>query len=213
MSSTSAPAKPLSRPVVTVEEAAFSAIVLHALKYPLSSVNGILVGTRSSKTSDASMDIVVSRVAPMIHTHTCLPGQMEFALALLAERLKELNEGGSSALEIVGYYHCNERKGDVDLGAVARRVADGVGAVALVLDAEALEARLEGSAEAAPLVLLTKSSSGRGSWNVEGKGSVLVPCLGEASWAERLRVSVADEYGGVHDFEEHMEDVSIDFLH
>ena len=211
---------------VVLEENAFQSIWLHALKFPLSGVNGVLVGTRVRSADGALKSTVVSRVAPMIHTNTSLPGQIEIALAMLGERLKELNRlnkgtgqdaGGPSAgdLEIVGYYQCNERREDVDLGPVAQRIADGVGTLALVLDADALGALLDGTGpKASPFVVFNKVSGAKGTWVKAAPGRGLrIPCLGKSeAWAERLRQGIGEDFGGVHDFEEHMEDVRIDFL-
>jgi ER membrane protein complex subunit 8/9 len=208
---------------VVLEENAFLRIWLHALKFPLSGVNGVLVGTRVRSADGALKSTVVSRVAPMIHTNTSLPGQIEIAVALLGERLKELNkrkdqgagELASADLEIVGYYQCNERREDVDLGPVARRIADGVGTLALVLDSEALGALLDGTRpKSSPFVVFNKSSCAKSTWVKAAPGTGLrIPFMSESGeWVERLRQAISEDFGGVHDFEEHMEDVRIDFL-
>ena len=206
---------------VVLEENAFLWIVLHALKYPLSGVNGVLVGTRVKSTDNTSTSTVISRVAPMIHTNTSLPGQLEIAVALLDERLKELNrelkegEQGTAKLEVVGYYQCNERRDDLELGPVARRIADGIGTLALVLDADALRGVQDGTGKKPPFVLFKKGAGAKGSWiKADSREGVQIPCLGSTSWVERLREAISgQDFGGVHDFEEHMEDVRIDFLH
>jgi len=218
------PSQPSTAPDhgVVLEGDAFHWIVLHALKYPLSGVNGVLIGTRVQSADGKSTSTVISRVAPMIHTNTSLPGQMEFALALLEERLKELHTSqnkdgdgaGVSKLEIVGYYHCNERRDDADLGPVARRIADGVGALALVLDADALSALQEGTGSKSPFVLFKKGSGSKSAWVKAESGALRIPCVSEVSWVARLEEAIhGGDFGGVHDFEEHMEDVRIDFLH
>ena len=202
---------PSATAVVVLEERAFLNLVLHSLKFPLAAVNGVLVGSRSSES------VLVSRVAPMIHTHTYLPGQLDVALALLDERLKELNEKDNTTLEIVGYYQVNERRDDVELGAVEKRIADGVGSTALVLDADALAA-LESKDMKTPkpcFALYTKKGS---SWNKANAETALrIPCLADEGSTRdtmaRLRQSVAENFGGVQDFEEHMEDVRVEFLH
>ena len=207
---------------VVLEENAFLRIVLHALKFPLAGVNGLLIGTRVRSTDRTLTSTVVSRVAPMIHTNTSLPAQIEIAVALLCERLRELNESkdqgagelAGADLEIVGYYQCNERRDDVDLGPVARRIADGVGTLALVMDAEALGALRDGTgSKSAPFVVFSKGD--KGSWVKAAPGSALrIPCVDESgAWVEWLGQAISEDFGGVHDFEEHMEDVSIDFLH
>ena len=173
----------------------------------------------------------------MIHTHTSLPGQMDIAIAMLEERLKDeraraerAGDATTAAHEVVGYYQCNERRDDVELGAVGRRIADAVGSTALVLDAEALAAMQRGGELAKlPFVLYAKpggSGGCRGSGGSGGSGgqgwgkrpsALRVPCLEGAALSgvvERLLRAVDDgDFGGVHDFEEHMEDVRVEFLH
>jgi len=191
-------------------------------------VNGVLVGSRTTTADGTSTSTVISRVAPMIHTHTSLPGQMDIAIAMLEERLKDeraraerAGDATTAAHEVLGYYQCNERRDDVELGAVGRRIADAVGSTALVLDAGALAAMQRGGELAKlPFVLYAKpgGSGGSGGQGWGKRPSALrVPCLEGAALSgvvERLLQAVdAGDFGGVHDFEEHMEDVRVEFLH
>lgn len=99
---------------VTIEEDAAIRLTLHALKYPRASCNGILLG----RIDDG--EVIVSEIAPVCHTFTTLPGQMEIALCMVDKACQKSGEQTG----IVGYYQCNERLGDLDLGLVGQKIAD-----------------------------------------------------------------------------------------
>ena len=120
-----------------LENKALYKILLHSLKYPFGGCNGYLIGTvtRSSAKAtgdDASGDgqqderiVRIRDAIPVSHTYINLPGPLEIALGMVDAQCKE---GGEE--EIVGYYQCNESKSNVELGAIGKKVADTVDAIA-----------------------------------------------------------------------------------
>jgi len=102
--------------VVTIEEDAAIRLTLHAIKYPHASCNGILLG----RIDDG--DVFVSEIVPICHTFTTLPWQMEIALCMVDKACQKSAEQTG----IVGYYQCNERLDDLDLGPVGQKIADSI---------------------------------------------------------------------------------------
>lgn len=136
-----------------IEQRALLTVLLHAAKHPTTAVNGVLLGTVAPAASDGSAAVVtVTTAVPVCHTfitlapvietaiaqvpysncnrHACLcePTNARFTLnctctaAQVEEHVKE-QQGASPGLRMVGYYQCNERFGDSELGG-GRRVAD-----------------------------------------------------------------------------------------
>lgn len=201
---------------VTVEERALLKLILHSLKFPLSSCSGVVIGNISSDS------IHIDDIVPINHTFTSLPGQMELALALVENRLEEhaAKENQSSRqCCIVGYYQCNERRDDVKLGPVENKIADKVGAlsgvlggIVLMLDQCALDACVCGKEQSAPVLLLVKKT-GSSQWEKSSDYALRIPCLDSSDWVVRLKKAVQD---GMHsalvDFEDHLEDIGKDFV-
>lgn len=200
---------------MTVEEQALLKLILHSLKFPLSSCSGVVIGEISGDT------VRIDDVVPINHTFTSLPGQMELALALIQNRLQEKATKDNQPLSkcsIVGYYQCNERRDDITLGPIEKKIANKVstlaagGGIVLMLDGCALEACVSGSKEdRVPVLLLEKTVSSQ--WDARSDGVLQIPCLGTGEWLATLKKSVQN---GVHsdlvDFEDHMEDIHKDFV-
>jgi len=135
----------------TLSDRAYCKLILHALKHPLRSVCGALVGK-------ANGDVVeVIDAIPYLHSTVSVAPNAEIALEQSAAY------AATSGNTLVGYYHANERMDDDRLGKHATRIADcversggapGGSVCALLVDASAL-------AEA------TERGTGRaGSWRV-----------------------------------------------
>jgi len=87
--------------------------VLHALKYPANSVNGVLLGC-----FDKDGTVQVQRALPLLHSHLALAPMMDAAFALIDEHCQ------TEDVKIVGYYHANSNHQHKQPSAVARRIAD-----------------------------------------------------------------------------------------
>jgi hypothetical protein len=196
---------------VTVEEKALSKIVLHSLKHSLGTCNGLILGEVTKES------IVVKDVVPICHgMSTSLTIQMELGLALVQELLqaKEGKDVSSHKTKLVGFYQCNERMDDIELGVVEKKIADKVsslgeaGAV-LVLNGEGLGQCIEGS-NGNPLVLYQKSSNH--GW--VKSGALTIPCLDDKpSWVARIKEYVSQgQHAAVADLDDHMEDISKDWF-
>jgi hypothetical protein len=102
-------------------QAAYIKLALHALKYPATAVNGLLVGRLVEPSSSPAVVSVIGAVPLSHHPHhlPLLP-TLELALTLVEDHFATQGEG----LAVVGYYHANPRCDDTDLPPVAKRVGD-----------------------------------------------------------------------------------------
>ena len=124
--------------------------LLHSLKYPAASVNGVLLG-KSSRTND-SVKITVVEAIPLLHAHIALSPMMDAAFCILDEYCRCLflpailfswficfnfrfdllycfnsivpASSRKKGLFVVGYYHANASMDQVGVTPLARRIAD-----------------------------------------------------------------------------------------
>lgn len=107
-------------------------ILLHSLKFPTTGVCGFLLGDEKiappppSASPPSSPRAVAGRktlhifdAVPVAHNFLALTLPLELALAQLQAYCNKHRN-----VRVVGYYQCNERLDDTDLGTVGRRVAD-----------------------------------------------------------------------------------------
>ncbi|KAL3904840.1 MAG: hypothetical protein SGPRY_011139 [Prymnesium sp.] len=99
-------------PSLTLDHDAYCLLFLHACKFPLKAVNGLLLGEASAE------GVVVSKALPLGHSSLALSPMLETALMLADELCKQ---GG---LQIVGYYQANEMGSDIELGPFGKRISD-----------------------------------------------------------------------------------------
>ena len=131
----------------SLDRSALLKILLHSLKFPTTSVNGFLLGEETAASADqtSSSSTSSSRVlhiydaVPVGHNFLTLTMPLETALIQLQEHCNQ-----DKKLTIVGYYQCNERLEDSDLGDVGRKVAGKVeavfpGSIALVVSSREKE--------------------------------------------------------------------------
>jgi hypothetical protein len=135
----------------SLDRSALLKILLHSLKFPTTSVSGFLLGEETSGTAGETSSAATgsSRVlhiydaVPVAHNFLTLTLPLESALIQLQEHCKQ-----DKKLNIVGYYQCNERLEDGDLGDVGRKVAGKVeavfpGSIALVVSKKEAQLLLE----------------------------------------------------------------------
>lgn len=111
----------------SLDRSALLKILLHSLKFPTTSVSGFLLGEETSATAGqtsssstgSSRLLHIYDAVPVAHNFLTLTLPLETALIQLQEHCKR-----EKKLKIVGYYQCNERLEDSDLGDVGRKVAN-----------------------------------------------------------------------------------------
>ncbi|GLB40009.1 putative uncharacterised protein family (UPF0172) [Lyophyllum shimeji] len=188
----------------TVAEPAYLKIFFHAAKHPHKPVNGVLLGTKSGSA------VIIEDVVPLLHHWTSLSPMMEIGLDLAAQYAESVD------MKLVGYYQASDRLDDTSLVPVGEKVAGKIragfsDAVAFVIDGEKL-----GTDEAALIPYVPKPSS---SWRpYAGEpapfSSNSAFKLASSDLPRRAIILVRDEHRHQKfgDFDDHLEDVSIDWL-
>ncbi|GBC06960.1 hypothetical protein RclHR1_07170001 [Rhizophagus clarus] len=102
-------------PEYIINKEAYLKIILHACKYPSSTVNGVLLAQELD--NDKSDKIIIADSVPLFHHWNTLTPMLEVGLQqidIYAERNK---------FKIVGYYHANERVDDNKLPPFGQKIA------------------------------------------------------------------------------------------
>ncbi|KAK2378162.1 ER membrane protein complex subunit 8/9 protein-like [Trifolium repens] len=187
-----------------VTQNAYIKLVLHSLKHPTSAVNGVLIGRISNDT------VEITGAVPLFHSQIPLLPQLEISLILIEEYFS------AKGLNIVGYFHANERSDEFELGGVAKNIGDHISryfpqAAILLLDNKKLEALKKSKGGGAVVQLYVRDAS---------KNWKLVPSdvnnrfsLKEPSANLILLDYISSEkYKDIVDFDDHLDDISKDWL-
>jgi hypothetical protein len=187
-----------------VTQNAYIKLVLHSLKHPTSAVNGVLIGRISNDT------VEITDAVPLFHSQIPLLPQLEISLILIEEYFS------AKGLNIVGYFHANERSDEFELGGVAKNIGDHITryfpqAAILLLDNKKLEALKKSKGSGAVVQLYVRDAS---------KNWKLVPSdvnnrfsLKEPSANLILLDYISSEkYKDIVDFDDHLDDISKDWL-
>lgn len=193
-----------------LSQTAYIKLVLHSLGHRYSAVNGLLVG-RLDAAGDSSPAIVeVSDAIPLSHSKIGLLPSLELALNLVEEHF------GADGLSIVGYYHANERAGDLELCNIAKRTGDHIfryfpRAAVLLLDIEKLK-ELPNKKGRDPVVQLYSRDSSK-NWRQSGSDGTNQLTLKEPSAnAVLLDYITSEKWEEVVDFDDHLDDITKDWL-
>lgn len=185
-----------------LRQTAYVKLVLHALKHPTSAVNGVLIGRIDGAT------VEVTDCVPLFHGQLGLLPMLELALSQVDEHLASTKDE-----TIVGYYHANELFDNHELSPLGKKIGDHIArhcpqAGILVLDNRLLGALAKETGKATPVVGLYVR-----------EGSIW---KGAPTGALRLRDTAAnnllcdyikeERQRRVVDFDEHLDDVSKDWL-
>ncbi|KAI8870432.1 UPF0172-domain-containing protein [Ramicandelaber brevisporus] len=192
----------MSTPVsYAISPIAHAKAVLHAAKYPASTVFGVFLASSSSSTDPAKVDLVDA--VPIAHHWTQLVAMTETALQQLAIHCQ------STKQVIAGLYIANERSNDTQIHAhtvmlatqIRARFSD---ACVIVLDCS--NSTLA-SSTLPQFLLYTTNKDGR--WVTAGKTRQL-----EVAENERTTKLVGEVKAleAIADFDDHLEDVSQDWI-
>ncbi|KAF9553878.1 UPF0172-domain-containing protein [Agrocybe pediades] len=197
----------MSTTAYTISPEAYYKVYFHAAKHPHLPVNGVLLGTKDSQNNS----VIVQDSIPLLHHWTSLSPMMEIGLDLAFQHAK------SSGLHVVGYYQACERLDDTSLAPVGEKVASKVkayfeDAVAFIIDNRKL-----GTTESALVPYVSPSSTSN--WRpLSGEPAPFSPnsrfqLASSDSPSEATRY-VQDQHlhHAFGDFDDHLEDVTIDWL-
>ncbi|KAI5896896.1 UPF0172-domain-containing protein [Schizophyllum commune H4-8] len=189
-------------PSYTFSDDAYLKLFFHCAKYPHRAVNGVLLGT------EAGDEVQITDAVPLLHHWTHLSPMMEIGLDLAA------TYAASVGMKLVGYYQACERLDDTALTPVgekvARRIRDSfANAAAFVIDGEQIGT---GSAALVPYTFNTSTSSWTRSSSsfTEGSPYRLTSTDIPLRAVKLVRQEQREKKFG--DFDDHLEDVTIDWL-
>ncbi|KAI9115564.1 hypothetical protein K1719_013233 [Acacia pycnantha] len=188
-----------------IAQNAYIKLVLHSLKHRTSAVNGILIGRVSSN------DVVeIADAVPLFHSGLGLLPQLEISLILIEEYFS------AKGLNIVGYFHANERSDDYALGGLAKNVGDHIcryfpQAATLLLDNKKLEA-LKTSKEHGPITQVYTRDASKNWKLVRSDGNPTFTFKEPAANVILLDYISSEKWSDVVDFDDHLDDISKDWL-
>ncbi|CAL0330389.1 unnamed protein product [Lupinus luteus] len=189
-----------------VAQNAYIKLVLHSLKHPTSAVNAILIG-RVSPSNDA---VEVTDAVPLFHSQIGLLPQLEISLILIEEYFS------AKGLNIVGYFHANERSDEYELGGVAKNIGDHIcryfpQAPILLLDNKKLEA-LKTSKDSGAIVQLYVRDAYKNWKLVQSDGSSRFSLKEPSANLVLLDYISSEKWNDIVDFDDHLDDISKDWL-
>ncbi|KAK9837647.1 hypothetical protein WJX74_002123 [Apatococcus lobatus] len=206
--------------VYKVDPKALLKVLLHSFKYPSASVNGVLFGSAQTATGTTSQadssdrlasgsQIHIVEAVPLCHSFLSLAPSLE--VAFIQAELAAKQQG----LEVVGYYHVNQRLNDLELGPVARRLADRIyqsnsDSCVLLVDNNRLRQFLRGL-ECHIFELFTKDG-GRGWSKQNASSSSQLECLSTGLAAKAVQLHKEGRHRQLQDFDDHLECLERDWL-
>ncbi|BDA40952.1 ER membrane protein complex subunit 8 [Coccomyxa sp. Obi] len=201
----------------SVDRLAILKILLHSAKYPSASINGLLLGKvlasgapngsgeAHASGSDGEPALHIIDAIPLFHSFLTLAPSLETALCQVDAFCK-----ADGNLQVVGYYHANERLNELDLKPAARKIADRIQqrvpqAITLLVD----NGKLPGLAEhkAADLLQL---------WVKDGRGWVRLPSsklkADSGGLADLyMEMLLQGKHSQISDFDDHLNDLTKDW--
>ncbi|XP_076904877.1 ER membrane protein complex subunit 8/9 homolog [Bidens hawaiensis] len=188
-----------------IDQNAYIKLVLHALNHKTSAVNGLLLGRLPGEVVEITESVLLFHSSSQIGL---LPS-LEIALITIEEYFS------SQGLSIVGYFHANERFDDLELGTLARNIADHVyryfpQAALLLLENKKLGA-LQNKKDMAPVMQLYTRDSSK-SWKLESNGNTRLTTKEASANIVLLDFISLEKWNDVVDFDDHLDDISKDWL-
>ncbi|KAF5461218.1 ER membrane protein complex subunit 8/9 homolog [Juglans microcarpa x Juglans regia] len=189
-----------------IAQDAYVKLILHALKHKASAVNGLLLG-RVFPQNDV---VEITDSVPLFHSHIGLLPQLEISLLLIEEHY------AAKGINIVGYFHANERYDDYELGGAAKNIGDHIyryfpQAAVLLLDNKKLEA-LPKSRDWSPVMQLYTRDASK-NWKPAGSdGSSQLNIREPSANVVLLDYISTEKWKDVVDFDDHLDDISKDWL-
>ncbi|XP_076897033.1 ER membrane protein complex subunit 8/9 homolog [Bidens hawaiensis] len=186
-----------------IHQTAYIKVVLHAVNHKTSAVNAVLLGRISGET------VEITDSVPLFHSSNIgLLPPLEIALITIEEYYS------AQGLSIVGYFHANERFDDLELGSVARNIADHVyryfpQAAVLLLDNRKLGA-LQNKKDTGPVIQLYTRDSSK-SWKQVESNRQLTTKEPSANIVLLDFIS-SEKWNDIVDFDDHLDDISKDWL-
>jgi len=184
---------------------AYCKMLMHAAKYPSSSINGVLL----SKVGGGRNPVKYVDCIPMLHINTALAPMAEVALAQIEA------EVSGCGLMISGLYHAHDNLRDNHVDTFSQKIADriaenvatagGGGAVIVTLDSKKLSLNIDHHA-----LLVQQHDTNSGKWKKRDVGSIR---LEHDSVTLQCAAAVIHKkiFRDLVDFDMHLDDISLDY--
>jgi len=186
---------------------AYSKILLHACKYPHKAINGVLLAeetTTSGKDAAMSSPRRILDAVPLFHQCLGLAPMLEIALTQIDTYCR------TEKLQIVGYYQANENVDDNAPDTIAYKIAEKIndnvsgGGMLVMVDNEKMD--VECKEVALDVYTLDQNSN---KWNSTNPWYLIG---GDSSLALVSELITGKTYQNLVDFDNHLDDVSLDWL-
>ncbi|KAI8807375.1 hypothetical protein BJ742DRAFT_773113 [Cladochytrium replicatum] len=182
-------------PSVHLGQKAYAKIVLHAAKYSVVSVAGLLLGTK-----DGAGHLTVDDAVPLFHNVLPLSPMLEVALQQVDVYCKQTD------CSIVGYYFAHELLTDTSItpftAKVASKIDDALGGDSLLLVINNKELSSD-------KVAVLPYSLESGSWKVQPSSSLDVSDIAVKKVGELVKHKA---YEKLVDFDNHLDDIKCNWL-
>ncbi|PWN39226.1 hypothetical protein IE81DRAFT_41433 [Ceraceosorus guamensis] len=181
--------------------AAHFTLLAHVGLHPTSAVLGLLLA--SSSTSNESVE--VTRALPLVHHWTALTPQLDVSIALAIQHVKK------TGLKIVGLYAANEATGD-ELSPMVERIAKALASSTQQADVLVAVLKPRALPSSAHLTGYRVSTSNSGSKQLGLNAIDTGAETRTVSILRRLQAGTQDAKIAASDWDDHLEDTSIDWL-
>ena len=187
----------MTDPEYEISTRAYCKMMMHAAKYPSSSINGVLLAKKTEDRNLLYVDCI-----PLFHINTALAPMVEVALAQLE------NEVSRSGLRIAGFYHAHDNLRDNHVDTFSQKIADKIaenipGTLLVTIDSKKLSLNLENHA-----LILHQHETGSGKWKRREGSSVR---LEHDSVTLQCASAVLHKkiYRDIVDFDTHLDDIAL----
>lgn len=185
---------------ISFNERAYCKMILHAVKYPHCSVNGVLLAS-SKQVKESPKKLSFVDAIPLFHLCLHVTPMIEIALTQISSYAQ------SNGLVIAGYYLANENLRDVSYDKPYQsRIADKIAeyfpsACLVVLDNRKLTQTMQESG-----LLIAQNSDGK--WKSVNKNSILVDETSLSSVSTLIQRHVSQK---LVDFDNHLDNLTADW--
>ncbi|TFK24411.1 UPF0172-domain-containing protein [Coprinopsis marcescibilis] len=194
-------------PSVTLSSTAYYKVYFHAAKHPHQTINGVFLG----KQAGNGAQIDVQDAIPLLHHWTSLSPMMEIGLDLADQYATE------AGLKVVGYYQGRAALGDTSLGPVGEKIAQRLKEKFPDTFVLAIDGQEFGTEKAALKPWVSgpndnnwKAISSPEAFTTKSSFQLSSPDLPTTALGFVREQSLHLNFG---DFDDHLEDVTIDWIH
>jgi len=188
---------------------AYAKVILHAAKYPHASVNGVLLAKLPSKGEKIGSKLVLIDAIPLFHQTEGLSPMLEVALTQIESRTASIGYG------IAGFYHASRHFRDTSVDIFSQRIADRIADLSpfgrtalLTVNNREISLNLQNHALLGQMFI--GNSEGTGRWRTIAKDHIRVE--DDMTFAVTSQLLLTRGYKDLSDFDNHLDDVSIDYL-